>query len=148
MTQKSFHGLVLSLGLLVATCPLSAHHSFAATFDRDKPVTVKAVITEVHWENPHTLMYVDVKDESGHVVKWTFESYPPSVLYRKGLRPSRLKPGAEVTLTGFGAKSVANWAEVSIVAFPDGESFCVPASGSTTICDANDRDVNGNLVKP
>ena len=119
--------------------PVSAHHSFAATFDRDKPVTVKAVITEVHWENPHTLMYVDVKDESGNITKWTFESYPPSVLYRKGLRQNRLKPGAEVTLTGFAAKSVANWAEVSIVAFPDGESFCVPASGSTSVCDANER---------
>jgi Family of unknown function (DUF6152) len=139
MARKGFCGLVLGLGLLVATISVSAHHSFAATFDRDKPVTVKAVITEIHWENPHTLMYVDVKDESGNVTKWTFESYPPSVLYRKGLRPNRLKPGAEVTLTGFVAKSVANCAEVSIVAFPDGESFCVPASGSTTICDANER---------
>jgi hypothetical protein len=139
MTHKGFCGLVLSLGVLVATRHMSAHHSFAATFDRDKPVTVKAVVTEVHWENPHTLMYVEVKDGSGHVEKWTFESYPPSVLYRKGLRPSRLKPGAEVTLTGYAAKSVPNWAEVSIVAFPDGESFCVPASGSTSVCDANER---------
>jgi len=139
MTPKVFCGLVLSLGSLTAAMPVSAHHSFAATFDRDKPVTVKAVITEVHWENPHTLMYVEVKDESGHVEKWTFESYPPSVLYRKGLRQNRLKPGAEVTLTGFAAKSVPNWAEVSIVAFPDGESFCVPASGSTSVCDANER---------
>ena len=139
MTPKVFCGLVLSLGSLTAAMPVSAHHSFAATFDRDKPVTVKAVITEVHWENPHTLMYVEVKDESGHVEKWTFESYPPSVLYRKGLRQNRLKPGAEVTLTGFAAKSVPNWAEVSLVAFPDGESFCVPASGSTSVCDANER---------
>ena len=61
------------------------------------------------------------------------------MLYRKGLRQNRLKPGAEVTLTGFMAKTVPNWAEVSIVAFPDGESFCVPASGSTTVCDANER---------
>jgi hypothetical protein len=139
MTQRGFCGLVLSLGVLVAMRHMSAHHSFAATFDRDKPVTVKAVVTEVHWENPHTLMYVEVKDGSGHVEKWTFESYPPSVLYRKGLRPNRLKPGAEVTLTGYAAKSVPNWAEVSIVAFPDGESFCVPASGSTSVCDANER---------
>jgi DNA/RNA endonuclease YhcR with UshA esterase domain len=141
MTQKGFC-VVLGLGLLAApaiTITVSAHHSFAATFDVNKPVTVKAVITEVRWENPHTLMYVDVKDESGNVTKWTFESYPPSVLYRKGLRQNRLKPGAEVTLTGHVAKSVANWAEVSIVAFPDGESFCVPASGSTSLCDANER---------
>jgi uncharacterized protein DUF6152 len=139
MTRRGFCGLVCSLCLLAATRPVSAHHSFAATFDRDKPVTVNGVLTEIRWENPHTLMYVDVKDESGHVEKWTFESYPPSVLYRKGLRQNRLKPGAEVTLQGFRAKTVPNWAEVSTVAFPDGESFCVPASGSSPVCDATDR---------
>ena len=139
MTQKGFCGLVSSLGLLVSTCPLSAHHSFAATFDPGKPITVKAVITDVRWENPHTLMYVEAKDESGHVEKWTFESFPPSVLYRKGLRENRLKPGAEVTLKGFRAKSVPNWAEVSLVIFPDGESFCVPASATTLLCDPSDR---------
>src|ERR1700694_279931 len=106
MKRKRFFGLVVGLGWLVATISVSAHHSFAATFDSEKPVTVKAVVTEVHWENPHTLIYVDVKDASGNVVKWTFESFPPSVLYRKGLRTNRLKPGAEVTLKGFQAKSV------------------------------------------
>ena len=124
---------------LMATAAAQAHHSFVATFDRDKPINVTAVITQLKWENPHTLIYADVKDAQGNVEKWTFETYPPSVLYRKGLRQNRLKPGTEVTMKGFGAKTTAHFAEVSIIEFPDGESFCVPASGSTTLCDANER---------
>jgi Family of unknown function (DUF6152) len=138
MTHKYFCGLVFT-GCLVGVTPMHAHHSFAATFDRDKPITVKATISEVRWENPHSLIYVEVKDQKGHIEKWTFESYPPSVLYRKGLRQNRLKPGAEVTLKGFRARNTPNFAEVSVIEFPDGESFCVPASGSTPICDANER---------
>ena len=69
MKHKAFWGLVLSLGLLAAATPAWAHHSFAVAFDRDKPVTVQAVVTEVKWENPHTLIYVDVKDKDGKVEK-------------------------------------------------------------------------------
>jgi hypothetical protein len=134
MSRRAFSGVLLSLALLLPAMPAWAHHSFAAVFDRDRPVTVQAVVAEVRWENPHTLIYVEVKDKSGNLEKWTFESFPPSVLYRKGLRPNRLKPGAEVTLTGFGAKDGSHFAEVSEVVFPDGQSFCVPASGPSTVC--------------
>ena len=59
MKPKGFCDLVLGLGLLAAAIPVSAHHSFAAIFDPDKPIVLKAVVTEVRWENPHTLIYVD-----------------------------------------------------------------------------------------
>ena len=66
-------------------------------FDREKPIVATGVVNTVKWENPHTLITIDVKIESGKVEQWTFESFPP-VLYRKGLRLDRLKPGAEVTM--------------------------------------------------
>jgi len=132
MEHKAFWGLVLSLGLLAAAMPAWAHHSFAVAFDRDKPVTVQAVVTEVKWENPHTLIYADVKDKDGKVEKWTFEGFPPGVLYRKGLRQDRLKPGGEVTLMGFRSRDGANFANLSLAVFPDGKSFCVQfPSGAT-----------------
>ena len=136
MKCKGLCGLALSLGLLVAAMPAWAHHSFAAAFDRDKVVAVQAVVTEVKWENPHTLIYVDAKDESGHVTKWTFESLPPGVLYRKGLRQNVLKPGAEVTMKGHRSLHDSTFAEVSLIEFPDGRSFCVPASLTSYICES------------
>ena len=138
MTLK-IGALGIALMWLLGAAAAQAHHSFVATFDANKPVNVMATVTQLKWENPHTLIYADVKDERGGVQKWTFETYPPSVLYRKGLRPSRLKPGTVVTMKGFGSKTNQYFAEVSIIELPDGDSFCVPASGSTSLCDANER---------
>jgi len=77
------------------------------------------------------LIYADVKDKDGKVEKWTFEGFPPGVLYRKGLRQDRLKPGGEVTLKGFQARDGSNFANVSVASFPDGKSFCVQFPGAS-----------------
>jgi hypothetical protein len=67
-----------------AVAPLLAHHSFGVAFDVTKPVTVTGVITAIEWMNPHSHVYMDVKEKSGKIVKWKFEGYPPNVLSRTG----------------------------------------------------------------
>ena len=136
MRHTVFGGLVSSLGLLVAVAPALGHHSFSAVFDKDKVIELQAVVTEVKWENPHTLIYVEGKDSTGKAAQWTFESLPPGVLFRKGLRRDRLKPGMQVTMRGHLARDGSNFAEVSEVIFPDGQSYCVPASLVSYLCQA------------
>jgi hypothetical protein len=89
---------------LAAATPALAHHSFAAEFDADKPVTVKGVITSVRLENPHSWFFLDVTGPDGKVEKWSFEASTPSSLIRSGFKPGTVKAGEQVTIRGFHAR--------------------------------------------
>lgn len=82
----------------LAAIPLFAHHGRGATYDEKKVLTATATITEVAWRNPHVAIYADVKDESGKVVNWGFESQNVSSLSRIGFFRNSLKVGQEVTI--------------------------------------------------
>lgn len=77
MSPKMFATMATSVGVLGAAMPVSAHHSFAAVFDADKPVEVRGVLAEIRLVNPHSWFYVDVTDPSGKVVRWGFEGSTP-----------------------------------------------------------------------
>jgi len=104
MTQAVRTTLVwgaLSLGMAAAAL---AHHSFAAAFDMNKPITVQGTIVQVRLENPHSWFFIDVKDPSGKVERWQFEAGTPSGMIRNGFKPGIIKQGVEVTIKGFHAK--------------------------------------------
>ena len=96
---------IVGLGLLVTAVPLLAHHSFAAEFDSSKPVKVTGTVTRIEWANPHVWFYMDVKDETGTVTNWAMEMGGPNGLLRAGWTRSSMKPGDEVTVEGFQARS-------------------------------------------
>jgi Family of unknown function (DUF6152) len=91
-------------GLLCSSLPLTAHHSFAAEYDSRKTITIHGVVQKVAWMNPHAYVWVDVKDESGKVTTYAFESLSPNALMRGGWTRNSLKPGDEVTVDGYLAK--------------------------------------------
>jgi hypothetical protein len=96
--------LVWSLVSLGTAATAWAHHSFAAAFDMNKPVTVQGTIVQVRLENPHSWFFLDVKDASGKVERWAFEAGTPSGMIRNGFKPGLIKQGVEVTIKGFHAK--------------------------------------------
>jgi hypothetical protein len=98
--RRGFVAAVLGVGALVATTvPSLAHHS-AAMFDDKKTVTVEGVVKEFQLTNPHSWLLVDVKGTDGKVVTWGFEAEGPTTLQRAGIRPSDLRPGTKLTITG------------------------------------------------
>ena len=111
--------LVLYTGLLAST-PGMAHHSFAAEYDRAKVIKVSGTVTKFDLSNPHSWIYVDVKDASGAVVNWAFETGSAGVLYKRGFRKDTLQPGMMITITGFGAKDNSNTADAQELTMPDG----------------------------
>jgi hypothetical protein len=99
-------GGVIAIAVLLSAGRTTAHHSFAAEFDANKPITVTGKVTKVDWTNPHVWFYINVKDEkTGEVINWGAEMGPPHGLQRRGWRRDTLKIGEEVTVSGSLAKN-------------------------------------------
>ena len=107
--------ILFSFTLFVAVSPLSAHHSFAAEFNADKPVSLKGKVTKVEWSNPHVWFYIDVTDSSGKVNNWGVEMGSPNGLMRAGWDRKSLKVGELVNVEGSRAKDDSNNANARAV---------------------------------
>ena len=115
---------------LVSAQTLSAHHSFAAEFDRNSPVTLTGSVTRVDWGNPHIWVFMDVKDDTGKVSNWGVEGGAPNALFRNGWRKDSLKVGDTVTVEGFKSKDGLPRANANRVTLPDGRRvFAGSSSG-------------------
>ena len=123
--------LALTAGavLLFTAASVLAHHSFAAEFDGNAPITIKGKVTNFEWVNPHSWVHVDVVDENGKSVNWACETAPPNMLYRAGWRRDSLKEGDEIVVEGFKAKDGSHTMNARMVTTPDGKKFFV---GTTT----------------
>jgi hypothetical protein len=123
---------ILLLALLLAAAGagrLAAHHSFAAEFDATKAIRVTGTLAKVEWTNPHTYFYVDVKDDSGTVVRWACESGAPGALSRRGFKRSLLKLGDTLIVDGYRAKNGANLMDARRVTLPDGQVLSGASAG-------------------
>lgn len=115
---------LLALGLMLAAGSASAHHSFAAEYEADKPVTVSGTVATVLWANPHIYFTVDVKGDEGKVTQWRFEGYPPNMLIRQGWkRDATLKPGMAITVSGWRSRLDPSHGAARQVTFADGSKL-------------------------
>jgi hypothetical protein len=115
--------LTLAIFLLMDLVPAHAHHG-ASMFDMKQLLTVKGTVTSFEWENPHAMIYADVKDDKGNVQKWSIEIRGgPNALTRAGWNKDALKPGDQVTLIGHPAKNGTNSMRLAKVVLVGGQEL-------------------------
>jgi hypothetical protein len=87
-----------ALGAALFLAPLAeAHHSNSA-FYVTKVITIKGVVKEFRWSNPHVWIILSVDDGKGNKVDWKVEGRPPGILGRAGWTPKILQPGETITV--------------------------------------------------
>jgi hypothetical protein len=134
--RLAYAGAVLAATFGVT--PVAAHHSFAAEFDANGPVTLRGTVTRMEWINPHSWIHIDVKNPDGTVTEWMIEGGTPNTLYRRGFTKDALKTGTEIVVVGYKAKNGAHRANGRDLMLPDGRRLFLGSSGTGAPLDGSD----------
>jgi hypothetical protein len=132
MRMKLLGAAVGSLALAATASGAAwAHHSFAAEFDIDQPVTLEGDVVLFEFVNPHSWIHMDVTNaETGEVERWRVEGGAPSPLLRRGWTRNSLPPGTHIIVQGFRSRDGDTRANARDITFPDGrELFIGESSG-------------------
>jgi hypothetical protein len=122
--------LLALLALLCTGAPALAHHSFAAEFDAQKPLTLKGTVAKWEMINPHGWITLDVAAADGKVTTWMIETSNPNGLMRLGWTKRSLQPGDEITVEAYQAKDGSNTANAARITLADGSKVFAGSAGT------------------
>jgi hypothetical protein len=104
MTFERLSCLATVVGLCLTIAPAAGAHHSQSEYDLRAKVEVAGTVTKVEWKSPHVWVYVDVNDEKGQTVNWSFELPSPVTLMRRGWTRDSLKSGDRVSVSGAPAR--------------------------------------------
>ena len=90
-------GIVTLLATALAVVPqVWAHHSHG-NYDMEVYTNLTGTIKEVHFLNPHSWLYLDVKEKDGSTTTWALEGTNPAGLRRTGWDLDSFKAGITIS---------------------------------------------------
>ena len=114
--------LVAGLALVWLAVPVVAHHAVGAEYDAERPITLNGTVTKIEWTNPHSRIYMDVKEADGTVVNWNMELTARSSLVRQGWTSRTVAVGDVLTVEGNLARSGAKMINARSITTADGRA--------------------------
>ena len=129
--KRTVHASVIAVSVaLLGVGHAAAHHSFAAEFDAQKPVTLKGTVVKWEMINPHGWITLAVPGPDGKTTEWMIETSNPNGLMRLGWSKRSLKFGDEIAVEAFRAKDGSNTANAATVTLADGRRIFAGSSGT------------------
>jgi hypothetical protein len=113
--------LAVAAGLVVSA-PVRAHHT-GATLLSETTVTLKGVVKNWLWSNPHCLLTIEVTGENGQAVQWVMEAQAPNTIFPEGYRKNSFKPGDVVTVTANPVTNGRPYGRIAGVMLADGTTI-------------------------
>lgn len=115
-------GIFLSVLALLASVSLQAHHT-GSTLLSDTTVTLKGVVKNWLWSNPHCLLTLEVTGADGKAVQWVMELQAPNTIFPQGYRKNSFKPGDVVTVTANPVTNGRPYGRIADVMLADGTTI-------------------------
>lgn len=79
---------------------IDAHHYFAPEYEREAMITLEAVVTGVHFQNPHVRLDLEIRTSDGTVEAWAANSVSPGSLSQRGWLRETIAIGDRISLYG------------------------------------------------
>lgn len=129
MRTRHFSVAAGAMLLTAAATPALAHHSFAAEFDINRPISLDGVVTRMEFSNPHSWLHLEIVTDAGETQQWKVEGGAPNALIRRGWNRNSVPAGIRVHVEGYQARDRSFRASGREITLPDGSSLFMGSVG-------------------
>ena len=134
--KRSLTTRLVAAPLLLVAAATAAHHSFTE-FDRETELVTTGTVVRWEFNNPHSWLRVNIRNDDGSDTLWSFEGSGPTSLIQRGILGSTFEPGDTVTLMYCPMRDGRNGGHMGWALLEDGR-YVNPSDGG---CNGNEANI-------